>query len=213
MADIFDEVDEELKRENAQALWARYGKFVIAAVAAVILAVGSAQGFKAWKTKKAETAANAYQLALDFDDVVASLSQVMADLTDGYEMLAQFRLAAAKAADGDSEGAVADYMFLAENKAIKPLYQQAALLLAVMNAPDGTDPKQLQEQLNPLTATYGPWQGLALEQSAALDLEKNDPASALEKFESILGLAELSPELRQRASQLVSILKSAAEDQ
>ena len=208
MADIFDEVDEELKRENAQALWARYGKFVIAAVAAVILAVGSAQGFKAWKTKKAETAANAYQLALDFDDVVASLSQVMADLTDGYEMLAQFRLAAAKAADGDSEGAVADYMFLAENKAIKPLYQQAALLLAVMNAPDGTDPKQLQEQLNPLTATYGPWQGLALEQSAALDLEKNDPASALEKFESILGLAELSPELRQRAIQLKSILES-----
>ena len=208
MADIFDEVDEELKRENAQALWARYGKFVIAAVAAVILAVGSAQGFKAWKTKKAETAANAYQLALDFDDVVASLSQVMADLTDGYVMLAQFRLAAAKAADGDSEGAVADYMFLAENKAIKPLYQQAALLLAVMNAPDGTDPKQLQEQLNPLTATYGPWQGLALEQSAALDLEKNDPASALEKFESILGLAELSPELRQRAIQLKSILES-----
>ena len=208
MADIFDEVDEELKRENAQALWARYGKFVIAAVAAVILAVGSAQGFKAWKTKEAETAANAYQLALDFDDVVASLSQVMADLTDGYEMLAQFRLAAAKAADGDSEGAVADYMFLAENKAIKPLYQQAALLLAVMNAPDGTDPKQLQEQLNPLTATYGPWQGLALEQSAALDLEKNDPASALEKFESILGLAELSPELRQRAIQLKSILES-----
>ena len=211
MADIFDEIDEELKKDKAQLLWARYGKFVIAAVAAVILAVGSAQGFKAWKTKQAETAANTYQLAVDSDDVVASLSQAMADLTDGYEMLAQFRVAAAKAADGDSDGAVADYMMLAENKAIKPLYQQAALLLAVMNARDGTDPKLSQDQLAPLTATLGPWQGLALEQSAALDLEKNDPAAALEKFESILGLAELSPELRQRASQLVTILKSAEE--
>ena len=211
MADIFDEIDEELKKDKAQLLWARYGKFVIAAVAAVILAVGSAQGFKAWKTKRAETAANAYQLAVDSDDVVASLSQAMADLTDGYEMLAQFHMAAAKAADGDSDGAVADYMMLAESKAIKPLYQQAALLLAVMNAPDGTDPKQSQDQLAPLTATPGPWQGLALEQSAALDLEKSDPAAALEKFASILGLAELSPELRQRASQLVTILKSAAE--
>ncbi len=211
MADIFDEIDEELKIDKAQLLWVRYGKFVIAAVAAVILAVGSAQGFKAWKTKQAETAANAYQLAVDSDDVVASLSQAMADLTGGYEMLAQFRVAAAKAADGDSDGAVADYMMLAENKAIKPLYQQAALLLAVMNAPDGTDPKQSQDQLAPLTATPGPWQGLALEQSAALDLEKNDPAAALEKFESILDLADLSQELRQRASQLVTILKSAAE--
>jgi hypothetical protein len=211
MADIFDEIDEELKKDKAQLLWVRYGKFVIAAVAAVILAVGSAQGFKAWKTKQAKTAANAYQLAVDTDDVVVSLSQAMADLTDGYEMLAQFHMAAAKAADGDSDGAVADYMMLAESKAIKPLYQQAALLLAVMNAPDGTDPKQSQDQLAPLTATPGPWQGLALEQSAALDLEKSDPAAALEKFASILGLAELSPELRQRASQLVTILKSAAE--
>ena len=211
MADIFDEIDEELKKDKAQLLWARYGKFVIAAVAAVILTVGSAQGFKAWKNRQAETAANSYQLAVDSDDVVASLSQVMADLTDGYEMLAQFRVAAAKAADGESNGAFADYMMLAENKTIKPLYQQAALLLAVINAPDGTDPKQSQGQLAPLTTTPGPWQGLALEQSAALDLEKNDPASALKKFESILDLAELSPELRRRASQMVTILKSAAE--
>ena len=96
----------------------------------------------------------------------------MADLTDGYEMLAHFRVAAAKAADGNSDGAFADYLMLSENTAIKPLYQQAALLLAVMNAPDGTDPKQSQDQLAPLTATPGPWQGLALEQSAALDLEE-----------------------------------------
>jgi hypothetical protein len=211
MADIFDEIDEELKKDKAQLLWARYGKFVIAAAAAVVLAVGSAQGYMAWKTKQAAAAANAYQLAVDSDDVVTALSAVMADLTDGYEMLAQFRVAAAKAADGDSYGAVANYMILAENKAIKPLYQQAALLLAVMNAPTGTDPKQLQVQLAPLTATAGPWQGVALEQSAALDLEKNEPAAALEKFEAILGLAELSPELRQRATQLVTILKSAAE--
>jgi hypothetical protein len=211
MADIFDEIDEELKKDKAQLLWVSYGKFVIAAVAAVILAVGSTQGYKAWKTKQAEIAANAYQLAVESDDVVEALNATMADLTDGYEMLAQFRAAAAKAADGDSVGAVANYMILAENKAIKPLYQQAALLLAVMNAPEGTDPRQLQVQLATLTAAPGPWQGLALEQSAALDLEKNDQAAALEKFETILGLAEISPELRQRASQLETILRSAAE--
>ncbi len=44
MADIFDEIDEDLKRDRAQELWARYGKFVIAAAAAVVLAVGSLQG-------------------------------------------------------------------------------------------------------------------------------------------------------------------------
>ncbi len=209
MADIFDEIDEELKKDKAQQLWARYGKFFIVAVVAVILGVGSAQGYKALKAKRAEAAANAYQFAIGSDDVAASLTQAMASLTEGYQMLAQFRLAAAKTAEGDNDGAVADYMTLVKNKAIKPLYQQAALLLAVMNAPEGTDPKQSQEQLAVLISAPGPWQGLALEQSAALDLEKNDSDAALKKFESILGIPEISPELRQRASQMVTIIKSA----
>ena len=34
MADIFDEIDEELKQDRTKELWTRYGKFVIAAAAA-----------------------------------------------------------------------------------------------------------------------------------------------------------------------------------
>ena len=37
MADIFDEIDEELKRDRTQELWTKYGKYVIAAAAAVVL--------------------------------------------------------------------------------------------------------------------------------------------------------------------------------
>ena len=64
MADIFDEIDEELKKDKAQLLWARYGKFVIAAVAAVILAVGSAQASRLGKLKQAETAVMPISLPL-----------------------------------------------------------------------------------------------------------------------------------------------------
>ena len=39
MADIFDEIDEELKKDRAQLLWAQYGKYVIGACLAVVLAV------------------------------------------------------------------------------------------------------------------------------------------------------------------------------
>ena len=35
MADIFDEIDEELKRDRTQELWTKYGKYVMAAAAAV----------------------------------------------------------------------------------------------------------------------------------------------------------------------------------
>ena len=49
MADIFDEIDEDLKRDQMQLLWARYGRIVIAAVAAIVLLVALRQGYTVGK--------------------------------------------------------------------------------------------------------------------------------------------------------------------
>ncbi|MEL0077530.1 MAG: tetratricopeptide repeat protein [Alphaproteobacteria bacterium] len=208
MADIFDEIDEDLKRDRAQELWARYGKFVIAAAAAVVLAVGSLQGYKTWTQSRAESAANAYQAALASESVVAALDATLPELTDGYAMRAQFRIAGEKAAAGDLADAETGYLALSKDKSIAPLYQQAALLLSVMSAPAEADTKELQDRLAPLVFAAGPWQGLAMELSAALDLKTGDRAAAMSKIESLLTLPEISPELRQRANQLLIILKS-----
>jgi len=208
MADIFDEIDEDLKRDRAQELWARYGKFVIAAAAAVVLAVGSLQGYKTWMQSRAESAANAYQAALASDSIVAALDATLPELTDGYEMLAQFRIAGEKAAAGNLADAETGYLALSADKSISPLYQQAALLLSVMSAPMEADTNELQSRLGPLVSATGPWQGLAMELSAALDLKTGDRAAAMSKIESLLTLPEISPELRQRANQLLIILRS-----
>ena len=44
MADIFDEINEDLKRDQMQELWSRYGKYVIIAVS---LADALSSAFKA----------------------------------------------------------------------------------------------------------------------------------------------------------------------
>ena len=56
MADIFDEIDEDLKRDQIQLLWARYG-IVMAAVATIVLLVALRQGYTAWQTSRVETSA------------------------------------------------------------------------------------------------------------------------------------------------------------
>ena len=43
MADIFDEIDEELKQDRAKQVWARYGKYALSAAAAVVLGIGASQ--------------------------------------------------------------------------------------------------------------------------------------------------------------------------
>ena len=208
MADIFDEIDEELKQDRAKAVWLRYGKYVAAAAAAVVLGVGASQGFSAWKQSQAETAANAYHQALAADDAVTALQGELAGLSDGYAVLARFRIAAGKAEAGDAAGAEADYLAIAADAGLSALYRDAAILLSAMNAPDAAKPADLQDRLAPLADGTGPWRPLALELSAALDLKAGDREAALAKLESIIEMEETPAELRQRAAQLAEVLKS-----
>ena len=207
MADIFDEVDEELKRDQMQVLWARYGKYLIAAVSIVVLGVAARQGYDAWQANQAETAATAYHQAMQADDVVTALAAAGDDLTAGYQMLSSFRSAAALAAKKDFAAAEAAYLALADNAEISPLYQQAALLLSVMNAPVDRDLASLRDRLAGLEGAAGPWQAMALEQAAGLALRAGDRATALAKYEALAGLAEIPADMRQRASRMVEILK------
>ena len=208
MADIFDEIDEELKQDRTKELWTRYGKFVIAAAAAVVIGVGASQGYSAFMRSQAETAANLYQQALTSEDSVAALESSLGELTDGYAMLGRFQIAAGLAKAGDMAGAEAGYLAISSDSSVAPLYRDAALLMSAMNAPQGADAGDLQQRIAPLADGAGPWKGLALELSAAFDLQQGRTDAALSKLETIVALAETSPELRQRAARLVDILKS-----
>jgi len=208
MADIFDEIDEELKQDRAKAVWLRYGKYVAAAAAAVVLGVGASQGVSAWKQSQAETAANAYHQALASEDAVGALQDSLAGLNDGYAVLARFHIAAGKAESGDAAGAEADYLALAADTGLSDLYREAATLLSAMNAPDAAQPAELQDRLAPIADGTGPWRPLALELSAALDLKAGDREAALAKLQSIIEMEETPAELRQRAARLVEVLTS-----
>ena len=84
MADIFDEINEELKQDRAKQVWTRYGKYVIAAAAAVVLGVGASQGYMAWQQSQAEAAANIYSEALAAEDAATALEADLGQLTEGY---------------------------------------------------------------------------------------------------------------------------------
>lgn len=208
MADIFDEIDEELKRDRTQALWTRYGKYIIGAAAAVVLGVGASQGYSAWTKGQAEASADLYHQALAADDAVAALEDSLGQLTDGYALLGRFQIAAGKAQDGDAAAASDAYSALANDSSIDTLYRDAALLLSVMNAPDDADTASQIDRLSTLANGNSSWQPLALELTAALHLKAGNDAEALSSLEAILDLAETPTELRQRASRLVAVLKS-----
>jgi len=207
MADIFDEVNEDLKRDQMQQLWSRYSKYVILTVSIVVLAVGGRQGYTSWQDRQAATAATAFHNALAADDVKTSLMAELDKLSPGYKMLAKFRIAAAQAIDEDYDAAEASYLSLSTDPEVRQLYQQAAILLSVMNAPVTRNADELVTRLAELEGQAGPWQAMALEQAAGLALRNGDRKTAVAKYETLTGLSDTPPGVRQRAAQMLKILK------
>src|SRR5665213_1723393 len=118
VVDIFDEVDEDLRAERAQALFKRYGWLLMALVLLVIGAAGAWQGWRWWQTKRDMAAGTAFVAAMNLAQTagpatdaasrakaIAAFDQVAATAPDGYRILARLRAAALKADAGDLAGA------------------------------------------------------------------------------------------------------------
>ena len=206
MADIFDEVNEDLKRDQMRQLWSRFGKYVILAVLIIVLGVGGRQGYTTWQGHQAATAATLYHNALRASDVKTALSSELDQLNPGYAMLSKFRIAAAQALAEDYVAAEESYLALSNDPRVRPLYQQAALLLSVMNAPVNSRTDELITRLAVLEGQAGPWQAMALEQVAGLALRAGDQKTAIAKYTSLASMSDIPPGVRQRAGQMLKIL-------
>ena len=110
MADIFQEVDEEVRRENMQRLWRRYGGYATAAGLVILLAAGGYIGWQKYsehrETQRAQAFFDAITLIADPDPAKAKAAFLdLAQGSDGIAALARFRAAALQVTAKDKTGA------------------------------------------------------------------------------------------------------------
>src|ERR1700757_2367034 len=95
VSDIFQEVDEEVRREQLKKLWDRYGNLFIAVCVLIILGIGGWRGYDYWQAKKAgETGAAFEQAAIlaesgKHKEAQAAFAKIAAEGTAGYRVLAR----------------------------------------------------------------------------------------------------------------------------
>ena len=157
MSDIFQEVDEEVRREQFKKLWERYGVFLIAACVLLVVAVGGWRTYEWWEAKKAAEVGTAFQAAMalssegknkEAEDAFAKLA---ADGTASYRMLAKFR-EAAEVVRRDPKAAVAIYDQLAADGSLGRVLQDLAALRAATILVDTAPYSEIAQRLEPLTA-------------------------------------------------------------
>ena len=118
MSDIFQEVDEEVRRERLQQLWERHGNLIVALALLIVLAVGGWRGYDWWENRKAAESGAAFEAAVALaesgkqDEAQAAFSKLAKEGSSGYRILARFR-EAAELAKTDPAAAVKAYDSLA----------------------------------------------------------------------------------------------------
>ena len=208
MADIIDEINEELKQERMQAVFAKYGKIIIGFAAAVVAIVVAIQGYGMYQDSVRAKAANAYFDALGQDEIGNALAGASGDLAGGYQMLAQFVTAAEQVALGDKAAAYDTYLALSKDASLNEIYRNFAAMLAVTNAPDDIASDVLMALVAPIAEAAGPAQGLGLELMADVALRDGDVAAAKSYIEKINQLQDVPNGLRQRAATLSLVLEN-----
>ncbi len=212
MADIFKEVDEDLRRDQAAKVWRKYGAYVIGGAVAVVLATAGFQIWNWWYTKTQTELSDRYAAAAqliergDHEAAIAAFG-TLADRDGGYATLAAFNHAWLLADSGDKAAAIEIWDRLARSSAAGPAFQGAATLLSVMHQMEDGNPATLEARLAPLAEADGGYREVALELIATLALRQGDSTRAREIYTRISDDPNAPVGLRARASQMLNALQ------
>ncbi len=135
VTDIFQEVDEEVRREQLKKLWQRYGNYLIALCILVVVGVGAWRGYQWWETKQAAKSGAAFEQAVvlaeagKHQEAEAAFAKLATDGTSGYRLLARLR-EAAELAPTDRKAAVGAYDAIAADNSAGQVIQDLAAVRA-----------------------------------------------------------------------------------
>lgn len=186
MADIFQEVDEDLRRDSAAALWAKYQNVVYGLVAVIILGTAGVTGWQIYDRNAREKAGAAYLTALQQAQTDPKAApQVLGELAHAggpFADLVRFDLAHAALKAGDKKGALDLLTAMAGDASFPAPLRGSAALMGGYVALDLGQADAALALAQPLTAEGQPYRLSALEITGLAAYATGDKAKAKEIF-------------------------------
>ena len=211
MADIFHEVDEEVRREQLKKLWDRYSIYLIALAVLIVAGIAGWRGYEYWVAKRAAAAGAAFEAAITLNEQAkyaeaeAAFAKVAADAPEGYRVLARMRAAGAltqiKPAD-----AIKAYDELAADSSLGTTWQDLAAVRAGMLLVDTASLADMRKRLDPLAEPTRSFRHTARELLALSAWRNHDLAAAKRYLDMIATDAESPIGARARADVLSGLI-------
>jgi hypothetical protein len=210
VSDIFNEVDEEVRREKLQQLWDRHQTLIIGAAILLVLLVGGWRLYEWYEAKQAAEAGTAFNSAMTLStegkhaEAEAAFAKVAQTGSANYRDLARLQ-AAGEIAQRDAKAAVEAYDAIAADPRIAQTLRDLAAVRAGFLLVDTAPYEDIRRRLEPATAPDRAFRNSARELLALSALRANDTASAGKWFEMIVADPAAPPGLRQRIQMLMAL--------
>jgi hypothetical protein len=215
VTELFDEVDEEVRRDQLKKLWDKYSLYFIALALLIIAGVGGWRGYEYLEAKKAAEAGDAFNKAVELSDqnkhaeAEAAFADLAAKAPSGYRMLARFR-AAAEAVNRDPQAAAKLFDDIAADRSVGSEQQELARIRAAGLLLDSTSYQTMLQRLEPSTGPGATYRHVARELLALSAWRANDATATRQWLDMIALDAETPASMRSRAEALQALLPPVA---
>jgi hypothetical protein len=215
VSELFDEVDEEVRRDQLKKLWDRYSLYIIALMILIIAGVGGWRGYQYVEAQKAAEAGAAFDQAVELADAnkhaeaEAAFADLAAKAPSGYRVLSRLRMAA-EAANRDAQAAAKMYDEIAADRSVGVAEQDLAKIRAAQLLLETASYANMKERLEAAAAPGATFRHTARELLALSAWRANDAAATRQWLEVIANDGETPPSLRSRAEALQALLPPVA---
>ena len=215
MADIFDEVSEELKQDQLIQFWKKYSKYFISIALVLTISILGYFFYNQWKQKTLENSSLQYFSGIkklenkEFASSLEDFSKGVNENNIGYKILSLFGLAEANFKLGKIDEMILNYENIYNNQNIDIYYRDLARLLTVMK----NNTRPFDEQINilqPILNSQSKLELLASELKILLMIKFNKIDDAKKSIDQLLSRSEISSEQKNRLDLIKKVYSSNA---
>ena len=203
MADIFDEVSEDLRKDQYKQIWLKYKKIIISFIFIFVVTILAFKYIEYYQEKKKMEIAALYldgvqeieNKNLEKAEVIFKKIIENADL--GYTVLSYFKLANINFNKKDFQSMESNYDKIISLENINKAYKEFALILKITNSPNITNDKKVKF-LKPFLTSPSEFQPIASELEILYLIENKKMKTAEKKLEELLKQKNISNNQKNR---------------
>ena len=215
MADIFDEVSEELKKDQLIQTWKKYSKVIIIISCLCIISLVTYQAYITWNKKRLEAISSQYFQALEnLEEKNYSISHSLflnnsQNHKNGYSILSIFGLAESNYQNGKIDEMILNYKTIYDNESIDIYYRNLSRILSVLKDNSSSFDQQ-KLLLEPILNSPSLLQALAAELEVLLLIKFDKIKEAKQALNVLLKRPDLRFEQKNRLELINKIYKNNA---